>query len=143
VVKKKIRCVANIFQSEGCNYDTHDVQLLLHSLGFVGKHPCDMLLHLQAELQTHCYMTEHYTIVDLLHVAGLVVQQLKRGASLQAAMLNACNDVYIKRQKEFSRRQVCEDLLIFCHEWWFCLNPLRTDGDFCHQGRDTEIAQNI
>jgi hypothetical protein len=22
-------------------------------------------------------------------------------------------------------------------------NPLRTDGDFCHQGRDTEIAPNI
>jgi hypothetical protein len=24
-----------------------------------------------------------------------------------------------------------------------CINPLRTDGDFCHQGRDTEIAPNI
>jgi hypothetical protein len=23
------------------------------------------------------------------------------------------------------------------------INPLRTDGDICHQRRDTEIAQNI
>jgi hypothetical protein len=26
------------------------------------------------------------------------------------------------------------------HKW---INPLRTDGDFCHQGWDTEIARNI
>jgi hypothetical protein len=37
-------------------------------------------------------------------------------------------------------REVLLLLDIFCI-WLF--NPLRTDGDFCHQGRDTEIAQNI
>jgi hypothetical protein len=31
-------------------------------------------------------------------------------------------------------------LAIVFHIW---VNSLRTDGDFCHQGRDTEIAQNI
>ncbi|XP_064629159.1 midasin-like [Lineus longissimus] len=98
-------------ESEGCAYDTHDVQRMLHSLGFVGKHPCDILLQIQAELQTYCYMTEHYTIVDLLHAARLAVQQLERGDNLQAAMLNACNDVYIKRQKEFSRRQEVREII--------------------------------
>lgn len=95
-----------ILQSEGCPYDTHDVHLMLRSLGLIGKHPCDTLLQIQKDLQECCYMTEHYSIVDLLHVAGLVVQLTERGAGLQAAMMNACNDVYVKRLKEFSKRQV-------------------------------------
>jgi hypothetical protein len=42
--------------------------------------------------------------------------------------------------------EVCMIHFLLYFVWWNSvedINALKTDGDFCHQGRDTEIVQNI
>ncbi|CAH1798605.1 unnamed protein product [Owenia fusiformis] len=93
-------------EEEGGSYSNHDVMTMLHSMGIVGKEPCETLMSIHDVMKQNRNGPEKLTVLDLMNCAHLVSQQLQRGCHAKSAILNSCLDVYVKTQKNFASKQV-------------------------------------
>ncbi|XP_074663211.1 midasin-like [Tubulanus polymorphus] len=84
---------------------------MLHGLGLVGKLPCETLLMICREIESRGNSVDQISLLDILHVAQLTVQQLERGCHLLDALRTSCVSVLVKMQRNFTKRQEIKEVI--------------------------------
>ena len=76
--------------------DRLDLLAMMNNVGLVNPKHQDALYEIHKRMTEDDRNTGKFCIVQLMHAAFLITQQISRGFPASEAFTNACNDVYIK-----------------------------------------------
>ncbi|XP_071957015.1 midasin-like [Antedon mediterranea] len=101
-------------ENEGGEYTKADLVTMLHGIGMTDVKLVEFLISTHSEMIIKASGFVVYTVLDLLHAAALIVQQVNRGLGLNAAVRNACVEVYAQSQLLNANKQNSLSILELC-----------------------------
>lgn len=79
---------------------------MLQQAGLSGQLTSGTLLGVHRALQAELGVTQRSSVLDLLHAAAKVHQQMERGTDFRSAMMAACREVYVQGHCDAVLRKV-------------------------------------